>query len=134
MIKQFFIDSVDNINMKTTFFPDEKVDFGGVLFDGEGVPGKGVNLHVSIKRSVLLACIKAMADNRTAIYELSPYADVSLSEIGEPIGVFIRRDEDAMIRLYYKCKFTSDGVFFEHSFDMRPYMPMDLIHFLTEFK
>lgn len=134
MIKQFFIDSIENINMKATLFPEDKVDFNGIPLDGESVPAKGINLHVSVKKSVLLACIKAMAENRNAIYELTPYADVSLSEIGEPIGVSIRRDEDTMIRLYYKCRFEVDGILYNHEFDMRPYMPMDLIHFLTEFK
>ena len=133
MIKQFFIDGLENINMKATFFPDDKVDFDGIPFDGDAVPARGENLHVSIKKSILLACIKAMADNKSSIYELTPYADVSLSEIGEPVGVTIRRDEDMMIRLYYKCRIEVDDILYEHSFDMRPYMPMDLIHFLTEF-
>lgn len=134
MIKQFFIDSLENINIKTTFFPEDKVDFNGIPLDGDAIPAKGVNLHVSIKKSILLACINAMANNKNAIYELTPYADVSLSEIGEPIGVMIRRDEDMMIRLYYKCRIEEDGITYEHFFDMRPYMPMDLIHFITEFK
>lgn len=134
MIKQFFIDSLENINIKTTFFPEDKVDFNGIPLDGDAIPAKGVNLHVSIKKSILLACINAMANNKNAIYEITPYADVSLSEIGEPIGVMIRRDEDMMIRLYYKCRIEEDGIAYEHFFDMRPYMPMDLIHFITEFK
>jgi hypothetical protein len=134
MIKQFFIDSLENINIKTTFFPEDKVDFNGIPLDGEAVPAKGINLHVSIKRSILLDCIQAMASNKGSIYELTPYADVSLSEIGEPVGVSIRRDEDMMIRLYYKCRIEVDGVSYNHEFDMRPYIPMDLIHFLTEFK
>lgn len=134
MIKQFFIDSFENINIKTTFFPEDEVDLNGISLDPEDVPAKGLNLHVSIKKSILLDCIRAMANNKNSVYELTPYADVSLSEIGEPICVSIRRDEDMMIRLYYKCRIDEYGNSYNHEFDMRPYMPMDLIHFLTEFK
>ena len=131
--KEFYIDSFDNINFRTTFYSNDDLSFGDVHINSLAVPDSGIRLHVSIKRKSLLSAILAMANNKSSIFEIVLYADTSLSDIGSDIKITLRRSEDMMINLMYIFKVKVDsGEVIETMFNMRPYMPFDPIDFLTE--
>ena len=133
MKKEFYIDSFDNINFRTTFYSNDDLSFGDVHINSLAVPDSGIRLHVSIKRKSLLSAILAMANNKSSIFEIVLYADTSLSDIGSDIKITLRRSEDMMINLMYIFKVKVDsGEVIETMFNMRPYMPFDPIDFLTE--
>ena len=133
--KEFYIDSFDNINFRTTFYDNDDLSFGDVHINSLAVPDKGIRLHVSIKRKSFLNAILAMANNKNSIFEAVLYADTSLSDIGHDIRVTLRRSEDMMINLMYIFNVKVDsGEIIETMFNMRPYMPFDPIDFLTEYE
>ena len=132
--KEFYIDSFDNINFRTTFYDNDDLSFGDVHINSLAVPDRGIRLHVSIKRKSFLSAILAMANNKNSIFEAVLYADTSLSDIGHDIRITLRRSEDMMINLMYIFKVKVDsGETIETMFNMRPYMPFDPIDFLTEY-
>ena len=133
--KEFYIDSFDNINFRTTFYDNDDLSFGDVHINSLAVPDRGIRLHVSIKRKSFLNAILAMANNKNSIFEAVLYADTSLSDIGYDIRITLRRSEDMMINLMYIFKVKVDsGETIETMFSMRPYMPFDPIDFLTEYE
>ena len=133
--KEFYIDSFDNINFRTTFYDNDDLSFGDVHINSLAVPDRGIRLHVSIKRKPFLNAILAMANNKNSIFEAVLYADTSLSDIGHDIRVTLRRSDDMMINLMYIFKVKVDsGETIETMFNMRPYMPFDPIDFLTEYE
>ena len=126
MRKEFYIDSYDNYIFKTTFYRDDNnlSDlFNGLTIDPEYIPDNGIVLYVSINRKILKEAIMMMIQYKKVIHRAVIFADCSESEIGNPDSIIISRDQD-----------DEDENSFYHEFDLRPFMPFDLINFLSEFK
>lgn len=138
MRKEFYIDSHDNYIFKTTFYRDDNnlSDlFNGLTIDPEYIPDNGIVLHVSINRKILKEAIMMMIQYKKVIHRAVMFADCSESEIGNPDSIIISRDQDDELRLWYRTSIKDeDENSFYHEFDLRPFMPFDLINFLSEFK
>lgn len=129
MIKRIHIDEMNRVEFHTEFSEKDKSVLNLKVAGSEiELPVK--NIRLSILKSVLIGGIKIFNDNKEKIEQLVLKSEGTIEIDGNLYNLFavIEQDEDSAIILKAYIPEINEYI------EMRPYMPYDLIDFLTEIK
>lgn len=149
MLKEFWKDSYNNLVFKCTFKHHEDVENECLNLNGVTVypltsdryglirtdDSDEHALQLSVNATMLKDTIVLMSKHGSSAKSVELYADCSGFSFGESHRVFIVREQDNGIGLRVELILRLKDS--EHSdlisINMRPFMPLDLIDFLTEY-
>lgn len=123
------IDEMNRVEFHTEFSEKDKAVLNLKVAGSEiELPVK--NIRLSILKSVLIGGIKIFNDNKEKIEQLVLKSEGTIEIDGNLYNIFavIEQDEDSVIILKGYIPEVNEYI------EMRPYMPYDLIDFLTEMK